>query len=153
MKQITKLAAILMFITCAATLISCRSREERVINDLKNLAEKVNKNGKNFGADDWEDAFDDLAEIHEDMADCEFTPEQLHKLGKVDGQLTVIIMREGSRAAGKGVTDFIRSAGSFLIGFGEGSKESYEENKDEFKQIGNDIESSMNEVLKELNDL
>ena len=153
MKQITKLAIVFMFITCAATFISCRSREEKVIHDLKNLAEKVNKNGKNFDAYDWEDAFDDLAEIHEDMADCEFTPEQLLKLGKVDGQLSVIIMREGSRAAGKSVTDFIRSAGSFFKGFEEGSKESYEENKDEFERIGNDVESSINEVLKELDDL
>ena len=149
----TKLAAVLLFVVCAATLTSCKSKEERVIRDIKNLAERIDENGKNFDAEDWEEALEDLAEIHEDMEDCEFTPEQLHKLGKIDGRLTVIIVREGTRAVGKGVTDFVRGAGNFFKGFEEGTKESYEENKDEFEEIGNEIESNMKDVMKELDDL
>lgn len=150
---INRLFIPIFVVAAVLVLSSCQSYEDRVITKLNHLSERIDADGKNFDAGDWEEALEELADIHEDMADCEFTPEQLRKLGKVDGQLSVIIMREGSRAAGKSVTDFIRSAGSFFKGFEEGSKESYEENKDEFEQIGNDVESSINEVLKELDDL
>ena len=150
---INRLFIPIFVVAAVLVLSSCQSYEDRVITKLNHLSERIDADGKNFDAGDWEEALEELADIHEDMADCEFTPEQLRKLGKVDGQLSVIIMREGSRAAGKSVTDFIRSAGSFFKGFEEGSKESYEENKDEFERIGNDVESSINEVLKELDDL
>ena len=153
MKSITRLTTIFLLVTCVSAFTSCVSREARVIRDINNLAERIDENGKNFDADDWEEALEDLAEIHEDMEDCEFTSEQLRKLGKVDGKLSVIIMKEGSRAAGKGITDFIRSAGSFIKGFEEGSQESYGENKDEIEQINDDVSSSIEEVLKELEDL
>ena len=72
-------------VTSALSLTSCKSREEKVINKLDNLSERIERNGSKFDAEDWEEAIEDFADIHEEMQDCEFTKEQLRELGKKEG--------------------------------------------------------------------
>lgn len=131
-------------------LVSCKPHEERVIDRLNNLSEKVEKNGSRWDADDWADALEELEDIHYDMEDCEFTPDQLRALGRVEGRLTVIIMTEGAKALGDQLTNFIEGAGAFMKGYQEGAVSAYDE--ETFENISRTVNEELEEISAELND-
>lgn len=132
------------------TLTSCQSREEKVISQLDRLSERIEKDGNNFDAEDWEEAIEDFAEIHEDMQDCEFTKEQLRELGKKEGKVSAIIAKEGSKALGREFKNFLGNFGAFAKGFKEGAEESVSE--EDFNEVGNDISNALQEFENQLKD-
>ena len=125
------------------TLTSCQSREEKVISQLDRLSERIEKDGNNFDAEDWEEAIEDFAEIHEDMQDCEFTKEQLRELGKKEGKVSAILAKEGSKALGREFKNFLGNFGAFAKGFKEGAEENVSE--EDFNEVGNDISNALQE--------
>lgn len=131
-------------------LNSCKPHEERVINRLDNLSEKVEKNGSKWNADQWADALEELEDIHYDMEDCEFTPEQLRTLGRVEGRLTVIIMTEGAKKLGDKFLSFMEGAGAFMKGYQEGVESIQEYSEGEFEKfetlLNQDLEDTRNEL-------
>lgn len=140
---------ILTFAVFAAILlsfISCKSREENVISRLESLSERIDKQGHTFDAEDWAEAFEDLKDIHEDMEECEFTREELKKIGQTDGRLTAIIAKEGVKALGRETTSFLRNVSSFAKGFQEGAQENLKE--EDF----NDVEEELKSRLKDIED-
>ena len=88
----SKLILSALFISLLA-LSSCQSREEKVISKLDSLSERIEKDGSIFDADDWEEAIEDFADIHEEMQDCQFTKEQLRELGKKEGKVSAILAK------------------------------------------------------------
>ena len=126
-------------------LSSCKSHEERVMDRLENLAEKVQKNGANWNADQWADALDELEDIHFDMEDCEFTSQQLRELGRLEGKLTVVIMTEGAKKLGSELGPFLEGAGAFMKGYSEGVEK---ETKNDYS-VG-EIEKLATQVQEEL---
>lgn len=148
MRKIIGLTLFLM----ATTLFlgSCKAHEERVMDRLDNLAEKIQKNGEKWDADQWADALEELEDIHYDMEDCEFTPEQLRALGRVEGRLTMIIMTEGAKKLGEGLIPFIEGAGSFMKGYKEGAESAYDEK--EWENIGNHVNTELDRISKELDE-
>ena len=139
----SKLILSALFISLLA-LSSCQSREEKVISKLDSLSERIEKDGSNFDADDWEEAIEDFADIHEEMQDCEFTKEQLRELGKKEGKVSAILAKEGSKALGREFKNFIGNFGAFAKGLKEGAESAYDE--EEFKDIGNDIMNDLKEI-------
>ena len=129
-------------------LTSCKSNEEKVINNLERLSERIEKHGNEFDGYDWEEALEDLADIHEDIQDCDFTNEQLKELGKVEGKLSAIIAKEGSKALGHSISDAIKSFGSFASGFKEGVEENVSE--EDFVAPANEISDALKAVEQEL---
>lgn len=132
------------------TLTSCQSREEKVISQLDRLSERIEKDGNNFDAEDWEEAIEDFAEIHEDMQDCEFTKEQLRELGKKEGKVSAILAKEGSKALGREFKNFLGNFGAFAKGFKEGAEENVSE--EDFNEVGNDISNALQEFENQLKD-
>ena len=126
------------------TLMSCQSYEEGVIHKLNNLSERIDKDGKNFDADDWEEALEELADIHEDMTDCEFTPEQLKEVGRADGRLSAIITKQAAKALGHEVSDAIKGISSYAKGFKEGAEGNIDE--DDFNDVVDEIGSLLKSV-------
>lgn len=136
---ISAIAVVALFV-----LTSCQSYEKRVINKLNNLSERIEKNGKDFDADDWEEAVEELADIHEDMKDCEFTKEELKELGRKEGKLAATIAKEGTKALGKGVADYLGGLGSFAKGFKEGAEDNFSE--EDIKDVSEEIESALKSI-------
>ena len=126
------------------TLTACRSYEERVITKLNNLSERIDKYGKTFDVDDWEDAMEELADIHEEMGDCDFTREQLKEVGKADGRLSAIIAKEGAKALGQGVSGIIDRVSSYAEGFQEGAQENMSE--DDIKEVEKELNKAFQSV-------
>ena len=137
-------------VTSALSLTSCKSREEKVINKLDNLSERIERNGSKFDAEDWEEAIEDFADIHEEMQDCEFTKEQLRELGKKEGKVSAIIAKEGSKALGREFKNFLGNFGAFAKGFKEGAEENVSE--EDFNEVGNDISNALQEFENQLKD-
>ena len=134
--------------TIVLSLSSCKSREEKVISQLDNLAERIEKNGKDFDADDWAEALEDLEEIHENMEDCDFTKKELRVLGRKEGKLFAIITKEGAKALGKGAANFLGEFGAFAKGFKEGAEDNLSEK--DLKEVEEDITDSFKSLEEEL---
>lgn len=142
-----KIISVLVVAVAAISLLSsCQSYEDRVITKLNHLSERIDEDGKNFDADDWEEAMEELADIHEEMSDCEFTPEQLKEVGRADGRLTAIIAKEGAKALGRETSSFLRKFSSFAKGFQESAQENV--NEEDF----NDVEEELKSTLKDIED-
>ena len=135
-----------VFATILLSFASCKSREEKVISKLESLSERIDKKGHTFDAEDWAEAFEDLEDIHADMEDCEFTREELKKVGRADGRLTAIIAKEGAKALGRETSSFLRNFSSFAKGSQEGAKENF--NEEDF----NDVEEELKSTLKDIED-
>ena len=144
----TKLLLIAFLSTIVLSLSSCKSREEKVISQLDNLAERIEKNGKDFDADDWAEALEDLEEIHENMEDCDFTKKELRVLGRKEGKLFAIITKEGAKAIGRGAADFLGQFGAFAKGFKEGAEDNLSEK--DLKEVEEDISDSFKSLEEEL---
>jgi hypothetical protein len=110
------------------------------------LSERIDEDGKNFDADDWEEAMEELADIHEEMSDCEFTPEQLKEVGRADGRLSAIIAKEGAKSLGREASSLLKSISSYAKGFQEGAQENF--NEEDF----NDVEEELKSTLKDIED-
>ena len=139
---------LITILTGLLSLTSCKSNEEKVINNLERLSERIEKHSNEFDAYDWEEALEDLADIHEDIQDCDFTNEQLKELGKVEGKLSAIIAKEGSKALGHSLSDVIKSFGSFASGFKEGVEENV--SQEDFVEPANEISDALKAVEQEL---
>ena len=137
--------AICLIVIATLVLCYCKSKEEKVIDQLNNLVENVEKNSSDWDSDQWADAFEELEKIHSDMSDCDFTNQQLKELGEVEGRLTSVMITNGAESLGKSVGSFLKGAGSFVKGFQEGIQDGSEESLEE-------IENYINRALDDLMD-
>lgn len=125
-------------------LSSCQTYEEKTLDKLTNLSERIEKEGPKYDANDWEEAFEELADIHEDIKDCEFTPEQLKEVGRTYGRLSAIIAKESAKALGGGISDAISRFSSFAKGYTEGVVENF--NEEDLKEAEDQIMSTLKEI-------
>ena len=148
MKKNIFISSLILLVTFIFT--SCKPHEERVMDRLDNLAEKVQKNGAKWNADQWADALEELEDIHYDMEDCEFTPQQLRALGRVEGKLTVIIMTEGAKKLGKELVPFLEGAGAFMKGYSEGVESMEDYSQGEFEKLGTQVQEELERFNAEM---
>jgi hypothetical protein len=126
---------------------SCKSNEEKVISKIERLSERIDKNGHKFTAEDWIEAFEDLEDIHEEMEYCEFTREELKKVGRADGRLTAIILKEGAKSLSRDVSFILKNFSSYFKGFQEGAQESFDE--EDFSSIEEEITRTLEDIEDE----
>lgn len=112
-----------IFIFAMFLFSSCQTKEERVINKFESLAERVDKNSETFSDQDWENVLTEYAALHDEAMDCEFTDEQLREIGRVDGLLTGVITREGSKKLGRDLGRYVKEGEQIMKGFLEGFNE------------------------------
>ena len=148
MKRIIITVAITLVSICV--LSSCKPKEERVIDRINNLSEKIEKHGESWDADDWADALEELQDIHADIEECDFTKEQLRKLGKVEGKLMGVIATEGAKSLQSTTESFFESAGSYIQGFKKGLQESFDPTS--IEDLDEQVTSQLQELEKELKD-
>lgn len=138
-----------IFLTICVTLISsmilcsCKSKEEKVIDQLNNLVENVEKNSSDWDLNQWEKAFEEMEKIHQEMGDCNFSNSQLQELGEVEGRLTSIMISKGAATLGTDLSSFLEGAASFVQGYQEGVEEGNEET---IQQIESYIDQALNDL-------
>lgn len=117
MKKKGYIIGVLICISCIFS--SCRTNEEKVIVRLNKLSQKIEKNAVKWNTDDWSDALEEWEAIHDDMSTCQFTKEQIKELGRIDGELTAILIKQGL----KEFASFFENIGPYMDGFTEGAKQ------------------------------
>ena len=119
-----------IFIFAMFLFSSCETKEERVINKFKILAERVDKNSDAFSDEDWEEVLAEYEALHDEASDCDFTYEQLREFGRVDGLLTGVITREGSKKLGRDLGRYLNEGKEVMKGFLEGFSEGISSEKE-----------------------
>lgn len=126
--------------TGAALFTSCQSKEERVINNLEKLADRINEDGEEFTDEDWEEAATELAKIQEEASDCNFDKEQSRQFGRAEAKVIKATVREGGKNIGRRLRDAFDQGAGMLEGFAEGISE------------GDADDAEFDEALKDLED-
>lgn len=126
--------------TGAAFFTSCQSKEERVINNLEKLADRINEDGEEFTDEDWEDAATELAKLQEEASDCNFDKEQSRQFGRAEAKVIKATVREGGKNIGRRLRDAFDQGAGMLEGFAEGMSE------------GDADDAELDEALKDLED-
>lgn len=109
---------------------SCQSNQSR-IDDLKDLVEEIQDNGKDYSAEQWEEAsakFDELLEKINSYDDL--SQEELEEVAKLQGQYAATVFKN----SGKAIMEEMEKAGSALGGFVKGFSEGLDETEDESEE-------------------
>lgn len=126
--------------TGAALFTSCQSKEERVINNLEKLAERINEDGEEFTDEEWEEVATEFAKLQDEASDCNFDKEQSRQFGRAEAKVIKATVREGGKNIGRHLRDAFDQGAGMLEGFAEGISES-------------DVDDAeLDEALKDLED-
>ena len=114
---------LLVIITMLFMLCSCQSKEEHVISELEKLAIQIDQRADSFTNNDWENVMMKYEELHEQALECDFTTEQYKELGRVEGKLTTIFAKEGTKKIGRDIKNIIDGGKAVIDGFLQGVDE------------------------------
>lgn len=88
---------ILLIITCALCITSCYYSSDP-ISRLSSLCESIETDGNNFSQEDWEGVLAEFESIQEELANGEYTQEELKEIGRLEARFYV---KAGSKLGGK----------------------------------------------------
>ena len=141
MKRIYFYALVIMI---GFILSGCKSREERVIERLDNLAEKIQNESSDWDIEQWQDVAKDFEDLNKEAEKCDFSEEQMKQLGEAEGRVIGAFYKEGSQFAGKMMEEYLRNAGNLIEGFQKGFDES---------DVNSSIDGMLNGLESDLNSL
>ena len=88
---------ILLIIACAFCMASC-SYSSDPISRLSSLCESIESDGNSFSQEDWEGVIAEFESIQEELANGEYTQEELKEIGRLEARFYV---KAGSKLGGK----------------------------------------------------
>ena len=101
----------------------CSCKEEQVISGLEELSVQIDQRADTFTDKDWESIMVKYEELHEQAMECDFTKDQLKEFGRVEGKLTAIFAKEGSKKVGREIKNIIDGGKAVIDGFLQGVDE------------------------------
>ncbi|MBR5051685.1 MAG: hypothetical protein IKW91_00495 [Bacteroidaceae bacterium] len=143
-KALLTLTVLMLGLFC---LTSCQSKEERAINKLEQLSERIEKNGDKYDMEEWSGIMKELEAINDDIDDCKFTSEQLEEVGRLQAKFYKVIMKNGSSLFSGALSSF----GSYAKGFKEGLMDGDFDENDLKEQFG-DLENAFKEAMESFED-
>ena len=120
MKKAIKVLALCLLV---AFMTSCQTKEEKVINKLKALAERVESKADSFTESQWENIYNEFESLQTQTKDCDFTAEQLKEVAKAEAELTAAIAKQKAKEVGNDIKDAINEGKEVLNGIFDGIKE------------------------------
>jgi len=116
---------LLIAIMAIMLLGSCKSKEEKVLDQLQSMTENIQNNGDNFTSEDWEKLYQDYSALHNKILNdgYDFTDEQMRELGRLEGKLGKAFAKQSMSDFGKAAEEFIRKGTEFIKGITESAKE------------------------------
>lgn len=94
MKGLHRLTLLLL---CVLSFSSCYYSTDP-ISRLQSLCESIETDGSNFSNDDWEGVIAEYEDIQQELANSEFTQEELKEIGRLEARFYV---KAGSKLGGK----------------------------------------------------
>lgn len=132
--KIVKFNVIAIMASCLFFLSSCQSKEEQVISSLDSIEQTMTESGDYLEAQEWDALMEEYSALKEEAVDCEFTPEQMKELGRIDSKIVVAYTRRKANDIGKRINNFVNGASDYMEGFSEGLEESSNEYYDEYDE-------------------
>ncbi len=132
----------------ALFISSCQSQEEKAIDKLDTLVERVEKNGNDYSADDWKAVVKDLEAINKEMENYDYSKEELKEIGRKEGRIMVMMTHEAAKYLKNNYQSILEGVGSFAKGIKEEVESELDEEK--MEQIGDDIEKGLNNIMNDL---
>jgi predicted ATP-binding protein involved in virulence len=120
MKKAIKVLTLCLLV---AFLTSCQTKEEKVINKLNALAERVESKADSFTDSQWENIYNEFESLQAQTKDCDFTAEQLKEVAKAEAELTAAIAKQKAKEVGNDIKDAINEGKEVLNGIFDGIKE------------------------------
>ena len=110
-----------------AFMSSCQTqtKEEKVINKMKALAERVKSNTETYNDAEWDKVTNEFEALQKEAKECDFTTEQLKDLAKVEAELTAAIAKQGAKRVGSDIKDTIEEGKEVIEGIFDGIKEGF----------------------------
>jgi septal ring factor EnvC (AmiA/AmiB activator) len=120
MKKAIKVLTLCLLV---AFMTSCQTKEEKVINKLKALAERVESKADSFTESQWENIYSEFESLQTQTKECEFTTEQLKEVAKAEAELTAAIAKQKAKEVGNDIKGAIEEGKEVLNGIFDGIKE------------------------------
>ena len=120
MKNVLKALTLCLFV---AFLTSCQTKEEKVINKMNALAERIENQTDSFTEEQW-DAINDEFEALQDVAkECKFTTEQKTAYAKAETEVSAAIIKQRAKEVTSDIKDAVEEGKEVLNGIFNGIKE------------------------------
>ena len=120
MKNVLKALTLCLFV---AFLTSCQTKEEKVINKMNALAERIENQTDSFTEEQW-DAINDEFEALQDVAkECKFTTEQKTAYAKAEAEVSAAIIKQRAKEVTSDIKDAVEEGKEVLNGIFNGIKE------------------------------
>ena len=120
MKKAIKVLALCLLV---AFMTSCQTKEEKVINSFKALAERVENQSDSFTDSQWENIYSEFESLQTQAKDCDFTAEQLKEVAAAEAELTAAIAKQKAIELGNDISNLIDEGEEIVNGVIEGFKE------------------------------
>ena len=104
-------------------MTSCQTKEEKVINKLQALAERVENQSDSFTDSQWESIYAEFESLQPQTKECDFTAEQLKKVAAAEAELTAAIAKQKAKEVGNDIKDAIEEGKEVLNGIFDGIKD------------------------------
>jgi len=150
MKTNKLLMLVAVAIVSVFTLMSCQSREERVISRIESLCDEIDDD--DFDSDDIERIVEEFQELREDAQDCNFTSEQQKRLIKATGKVSAAMAKKMPGLLLKSGGSLLKNAMDFAGGFADGFAEGVGDDLDEAMEDLDDAMDDLDEAMDEMNE-
>lgn len=104
-------------------MTSCQTKEERVINRMNELADRIENQTGSFTDEEWESINSDFEMLKAQAQECNFTSEQRTAYTKAETEVTTAIIKQRATEVGNGIKDAIDQGKDMFNGIIDGIKE------------------------------
>ena len=103
---------VLIMILSVLLFFSCTSKKQEALNQLRNFTEDVEKNGRFWTQQQWEQKYDVFIEIRKDILKYDYSEEEHKEIGRLEGRCASAMVNHLSG----GLLDTLKALGSELGG-------------------------------------
>ena len=104
-------------------MTSCQTKEERVINRMNALADRIENQTESFTDEEWEAINSDFEMLKAQAQECNFTSEQRTAYVKAETEVTTAILNQRASEFGNGIKNAIDQGKDMFNGIIDGIKE------------------------------
>lgn len=141
-----KIFLIMTIVLGALMMVSCKSKEEKVIDSLKSITEKVEKEGGSWNSEQWDKAINEIEEINNYAQTCNFSSDQIREMGRLEGRLSGALIQAYSKAFASELGVYMEAAGAFLDGLDESAGGLFDDFDFDFDDGSEDFEITIDET-------
>lgn len=121
--MLKKAIKVLSLCLLVAFMTSCQTKEEKVINRMNALAERIENQTESFTDEEWDVINSDFEMLKAQAEECNFTSEQRTAYAKAEAEVTAAILKQRAKEVGNGIREAFDQGKDMFNGIIDGIKE------------------------------